>query len=521
MKYKILLFLMLLSTAGMAQTNTWSDNIASLVYNKCATCHHTGGIAPFSLMSYNDAVAAASGILDAVTDNRMPPWPPDTTYRKFAHQRALTIQQKTALLDWINNGLPAGNLANAPAPPVFPIGSSVNETPDLVAQMPVFTNYSASADIYQCFVVPSGLSISKYIKGFEVIPGNRQMVHHVLVYADTTGTCATLDAQDPNTGYLSFGGVGASSAQLIGLWVPGAQPQFYPNGMGLRLPANADIVFQIHYPSGTYGLQDSTKVNFFFSTASTIRPLYVAPILNHTSSLTNGPLFIAANQTKTFYGEYAVPALYGQISLLQVAPHMHLIGRSIQSHAEAAGGINIPLIKINNWNFMWQGGYDFQQIQVMPVASTLYFEAFYDNTLNNPFNPANPPVNVSEGEATNDEMMMIYFTFTGYQPGDENIIIDSTLITSVKTPEDLMNQSLNIFPNPVNSNELNFQTTILNGKKAEVKILDLSGQIVYKTELNPKEFNHKLKLPDLNNGMYLLFVNSNDKTYQQKFNYLR
>jgi hypothetical protein len=266
MKYRILFFVLFVALNSFAQTNTWSNNIASIIYSKCATCHHQGAIGPFNLMSYNDAVAAASGILDAVSDDRMPPWPPDTTYRKFAHQRALNIQQKTAILDWINSGLPEGNIANAPAPPVFPVGTSVNQTPDLVAQMPVFTNY-ANVDIYQCFVMPSGLNVAKYIKGFELIPGNRQIVHHILVYADTTGICANLDAQDPNIGYLSFGGVGSSSAQLIGLWVPGAEPQFYPNGMGLRLPANADIVFQIHYPGGTNGQQDSTKINFFFSNA--------------------------------------------------------------------------------------------------------------------------------------------------------------------------------------------------------------------------------------------------------------
>jgi hypothetical protein len=99
MKNIVLIFLLFLTTSAFAQTNTWSNNIASIIYSKCATCHHQGAIGPFNLMSYNDAVAAASGILDAVSNDRMPPWPPDTTYKKFAHQRTLNIQQKTALLD--------------------------------------------------------------------------------------------------------------------------------------------------------------------------------------------------------------------------------------------------------------------------------------------------------------------------------------------------------------------------------------------------------------------------------------
>lgn len=519
MKFKILFLIVICCNIAEAQTNNWSNNIASIIYSKCANCHHQGAIGPFNLMSYNDAVAAASGIIDAVSNDRMPPWPPDTTYKKFAHQRTLNIQQKTALLDWISNGLPEGNSANAPAPPVFPVGSSVNQTPDLVVQMPVFTNY-ANADIYQCFVMPSGLNTAKYIKGFEVIPGNRQMVHHVLVYADTTGVCANLDIQDPNVGYLSFGGVGSSSAQLIGLWVPGAEPQFYPNGMGLRLPANADIVFQVHYPGSTTGQQDSTKINFFFNNASSIRPLYVSPILNNSTSLTNGPLFIAANQTKTFYGQYQIPAIYGKISLLQVAPHMHLIGRSIQSHAVAPNNQNIPLIKINDWNFMWQGGYDFQQIEVLPVSSTLYFEAMYDNTTNNPYNPSNPPVNVAQGEATTDEMMMIYFTFTGYQPGDENIIIDSTLVTNLNQPKkSAIENNISVYPNPVTSQKILFSAPEMEGKKCNISLSDLTGRTILNQEITVNKSNNEIILPLLNNGMYVLLLNFDNAIYTHKINY--
>jgi len=518
MKFKLLLIILFVSFKGIAQTNTWSNNIASIIYSKCASCHHQGAIGPFNLMSYNDAVAAASGILSAVSNDRMPPWPPDTTYRKFAHQRTLTIQQKTALLDWIANGLPEGNSSNSPAPPVFPNGTAVNQTPNLVAQMPVFTNY-ANSDIYQCFVMPSGLNTAEYIKGFEVIPGNRQMVHHVLVYADTTGTCATLDAQDPNVGYLSFGGVGTSAAQLIGLWAPGAEPQFYPNGMGLRLPANADLIFQIHYPAGTSGQQDSTKVNFFFSNSTSIRSLYVSPILNHSSSLTNGPLFIAANQTKTFYGQYAIPAAFGKVSIIQIAPHMHLIGRSINSHAVAPGNINIPLVKINNWDFKWQGAYDFQQVQVMPVATTLHFEAYYDNTLGNPYNPFNPPVNVSAGEATTDEMMIIYFTYTGYQPGDENIIIDSTLITKTIDYTIAKNNSIKIYPNPAVNQKIIFDALGMEGQKCIAKVSDLSGRLVAQEEFFANNFSNQINLPDLNNGLYILLLKIDDQNLVYKINY--
>jgi hypothetical protein len=301
--------------------------------------------------------------------------------------------------------------------------------------------------------------------------------------------------------------------------VPGAEPQFYPNGMGLRLPANADIVFQVHYPAGTTGQLDSTKVNFFFSSAPSIRPLFVAPILNHSTSLTNGPLFIAANQTKTFYGEYTIPAAYGKISFLQVAPHMHLIGRNMKSYAIAPNSQNIPLIKINDWNFMWQGGYDFQQIQVMPVSSTLYFEALYDNTDNNPNNPSTPPVNVAEGEATTDEMMMIYFTFTGYQVGDENIIIDSTLITTAVKENNFVSNDILIYPNPLTQKNVMFNAPQKEGKKCIIKLSDIAGRKIIEQEMIINNYNNKIEFPEMNKGLYILLLQIENETFTHKINF--
>jgi hypothetical protein len=229
-------------------------------------------------------------------------------------------------------------------------------------------------------------------------------------------------------------------------------------------------------------------------------------------------LFIAANQTKTFYGQYTIPAFYGKVSMLQVAPHMHLIGRSIQSHALAPNNQTIPLIKINDWNFMWQGGYDFQQIQVMPVSTTLYFEATYDNTTNNPFNPSNPPVNVSEGEATTDEMMMIYFTYTGYQPGDENIIIDSTLVTNLKQNDRPIENQIQVFPNPVLNNKLFVNTNGLEAKKGFITLTDISGRAILSQEIQFQNQINEINLPDLNNGLYILLLNVDNKIASFKIN---
>ena len=71
-------------------------------------------------------------------------------------------------------------------------------------------------------------------------------------------------------------------------------PIFVPTGMGKRLPPTAKIIVQIHYPEYASGQTDSTKINFLF-TSVPVRNISDAPVLNHTTSITDGPLFIPKN----------------------------------------------------------------------------------------------------------------------------------------------------------------------------------------------------------------------------------
>jgi hypothetical protein len=472
-----------LSALSQSSSPTWSENVACIVYTRCTPCHHPGGSAPFSLVDYTDATGAAAGIFSAVTNNRMPPWPPDPAYRSFAHQRALTGQEKQTIIDWVSNNTPQGNPANAPVPPVY-TSTEVIQQPDLSLQMPTYTIPPISSDMYRNFAIPTGTSISTFITGIEVVPGNNQIVHHVLVFADTSNTPLQLDAQDPAPGYNGFGGVGSNSARLIGSWVPGSSPEFYPSGMGIQLPANSTIILQMHYPVGSSFQQDSTKINLVLTNNPATRNVYIAPVLNHSSSLTNGPLYIPADSIKTFNAQAPVSF---PVSVLAVFPHMHLIGRSIKSWAVSPTGNNIPIIDIPNWNFQWQGGYFFRQPLKLNTGTMLYSEATYDNTLNNPYNPSNPPAPVSLGEATTDEMMLIFFSFVVYQPGDENIVIDTAAMPplysgcnlSTGNLQDEIRLEATVYPNP-SSGMVRFNPG--SGGRNTIWITDATGRTVYRKD---------------------------------------
>jgi hypothetical protein len=348
-----------------AQTATWNDNVACILYTRCTSCHHEGGIGPFSLVTYEDATAAAFGMQYAVNAGTMPPWPPDHTYRSFAHERVLTAEEVVLINDWVNNGMPQGS-GSAPMAPVY-LSNEVITDPDLVLTMPSYTVNTVGNDVYRCFVIPTGLNEDVFIKEIEVVPGNLEAVHHVLLYADGTNTPLTLDAADPQPGYVNFGGTGSNASELVGGWVPGQGVKVYPGSMGVKIAAGHNIIMQVHYPPTANGQIDQTKVNIKYTTGS-VRQVSIAPVLNQWE-LNEGALIIPANQTRTFTVEYQVPN--ANVTVLDVAPHMHLIGRSVKAWAVTPTNVTIPLIDIPEWDFHWQGFYDFRQPLRIPAGSVL------------------------------------------------------------------------------------------------------------------------------------------------------
>ena len=480
-----------------AQTPTWSANVATIMYNKCTSCHHAGAIGPFPLMTYQDAFVQASAIEGSVYDNKMPPWPPDPTYRRYAHERLLSPADKATILAWVGGGAPEGNPNTAPTPPVY-TGQSDITNPDVSVRMPDYFSEASSFDIYKCFAIPSGVTQDKFIKSIEIIPGNRSVVHHVLLFQDDSGDCLQLDANWPGAGYTNYGGAGSANAKLVYAWVPGSDPYTLPNGFGIKLKANSALVLQVHYPSGTAGQLDSTRVNIKFDNGSGIREVTIAPALNN-SNMTNGPLIIPANQVKTFNQEYTVPA---KVTVFSVAPHMHLIGRSTKIYAIPPQADTVNLINIRDWNFAWQGAYQFQYAQTFNAGTLLRSEITYDNTTNNPYNPNNPPQLVDNGEATTDEMILTYFAYAIYQPGDENILIDSTL-TSV--PEQgVTNLGVSLFPNPL-QNEVFIRVPDTKNDSFTLRLFDATGQILFSQQITQSQWVDVATLPG---GIYIAEISN-------------
>jgi mono/diheme cytochrome c family protein len=395
----------LLTDSGLlrAETPTFDKDIAPIVFKNCAVCHRTGEVAPFSLLTYHDVSKRAKQIARVTGGGIMPPWKAEAGFGEFSNDRHLTPQQIAVIQQWVSSGAAEGDAADLPATPKFPEGWTLG-TPDVVLEPDEdYTLAAEGGDLYRCFVIPTKLAEDHYISALEVRPGNRKVVHHVIVHFDTTGRARELDALDPGPGYTSFGGVGFKSSGMIGGWAPGNYPSFLPDGIGRFLPKNADLVVQVHYHRSGKVETDRTKVALYFAKGPVDKRIRSRPLAKLALRIPAGD--------SNYVVHASMPVLFN-VTAYRVTPHMHLLGREMKVTATLPDGTLVPLVHVQNWDFNWQTGYDFKTPLRLPAGSRVDLEARYDNSSGNPVNPNNPPRLVTWGEQTTDEMCIAFLSFT-------------------------------------------------------------------------------------------------------------
>ena len=445
---RILIILVFISSYVFGQSPNYSEDIAPIIYNKCLQCHHTGGIGPLSLETYPNAVSNAGLIQHVVSSGEMPPWPPDTIYQRFAYENILSIDEIAKITDWITAGVPLGDTNLLPQMPIFSNNSNFGPA-DLEIQIPTYSSTATSnSDDYVCISIPSGLVQDRQVRAIEVIPGNIEIVHHVLVAINEFGSPSTTIT--PNC-MAPIGG------DQVYTYAPGSLPIEFPidslNKFGIEIPANSSIELGMHYPEGTFGQLDSTKVKFYFYPQNTaIREIYTEYLI--TEGLPPDPPFsIPANQITQMSSSYG--PIINDISVMSIFPHMHLLGKDMECFAVTPTNDTINLIRINKWDFEWQGAYLYKQFIKIPAGSIIYAFGTYDNTAS----ITNPnPVLVQSGLNTDDEMFVFIFQFLDYQIGDENIVLENTSLPT------------SIFDNSIGLNrKLIYETNLLGQQIKSIK----------------------------------------------------
>ncbi len=367
---------------------TYANQVSRLLQSKCISCHREGEIGPMDLSSYDDAAAWADMIAEVVDDRRMPPWHASPEHGAFENDRRLNESEIETIKKWVMAGAPRGDSSQEPQPLKFVEGWQLPREPDLVIPMNEKPfEVPARGDVkYQYFVADPKLTEDTWVNGMEIVPGNPSIVHHILVFVRDKGNKKkSLNAE---RGFLAG-------------YVPGTRVEMMPKGMAKRIPANSELVFQIHYtPNGT-PQTDLSKVGFW-----TVDATSVTHEVQTTSSV-QPELKIPPNEAN--YKTAAMqPEELPKCELLSMSPHMHVRGRSFRYSAIYPDGRKEILIDVPRYDFNWQTEYRLKEPLKIPAGTRIFCEASFDNSAGNLNNP-DPNSWVYWGDQTYEEMMIGYF----------------------------------------------------------------------------------------------------------------
>ena len=393
-------------------TVTYAKHMAPIFQAHCQECHRAGGIGPFALASYEQALSWAQDIAQFTSSGKMPPWKPIEGHGDFENRRVLSTADKDLIARWVAQGCPEGNRDDLPAPRQFSETWRLG-TPDLVLTPSEPYQLAADGpDVYRCFILPVEFDRDKFVAALEVLPGNPRVVHHVIAFLDSTGRAEQLDAKDDGPGYTSSQGFpGFIPVGGLGGWAPGNLPARLPDGMARILPRDAKVVMQVHYHKDGKPETDQTKLGIYFAKGKVTRSVLSVPIMPAGGPL-SGMTIPAGAANHEIRCAFKLPA--GGMAL-NITPHMHLLGRDMQVDATLPDGKVVPMMYINDWDFNWQEIYTYREAVDLPAGTRLDLVAHYDNSADNPYNPNRPPKTVRWGEETTDEMCIAFIEIVSYQ----------------------------------------------------------------------------------------------------------
>ncbi len=363
---------------------TYSKQVARIMQDRCVECHRKGEVAPFSLTSYDEVVGWGETIREVVQEGRMPPWFADPKFGHFSNDARLSDGEKQLVSTWVENGCPKGDAKDLPEPRKYVDGWRIGE-PDQVFYMrdKPFTVPAEGVVDYQFYTVDPGWTEDKWIQTTEARPGNRAVVHHIIVFVQ------------PKAGGDVFGRGG------IGGYAPGTTPNACPPGTAIHVPAGAQLVFQLHYtPNGTEQ-EDRSMIGVCFADPKTVKQVVRGALVGDM-----------AFKIPPGDGNYEVKAKHLFLKdtlLLNLTPHMHLRGKDFKYVAEYPDGTSEVLLDVPNYDFNWQIRYMFEDPKLMPKGTRLHCTAHFDNSAENLANP-DPKDTVTFGEQTWEEMMFGFYT---------------------------------------------------------------------------------------------------------------
>ncbi len=370
---------------------TFTKDVVPILQNRCQVCHRPDQSAPFTLMTYDDAKKHSRMIKEVVTQRRMPPWHADPRHGEFENSRRLSNDEVATLAAWVDSGMICGDDKDLPKPIDWPKGW-VHGKPDLVISMPEEFDVPTDGTLpYKYWVVDPEFTEDKWVRVAEALPGAPGVVHHIVVYILKPGQ------QRPFTPDGTFN-------VLVG-WAPGDLGMVCPPDTALRVPKGSKLRFEMHYtPNGT-ATKDRSSIGLTFAPPPKFELMQ--------NSFANESIFLPPHDPH--YRAEATFRLRADARIVSLTPHMHWRGKDYFYEVIHPDGKRQTLLSVPRWDFNWQNTYYFKAPLKLAKDARLHSVAHWDNSRNNPYNPA-PEKSVRFGLQTWDEMMVGWVAYVWERP---------------------------------------------------------------------------------------------------------
>jgi hypothetical protein len=434
------------AVAHAADAPTFAKDVAPILYEKCATCHRTGEVAPMPLLTFDDVRPWARAIKAKVVAREMPPWGanPENSL-PMRNDRSLSRKEIDTIAAWVDAGAPRGSDADLPAPPRFAEGWTHGSEPDYVIEMPLEFEIPAEGELaVQNFYSKVPFDEDRFAEVVELRPGNRAVVHHAGIYFADLPAGASLDAQ----GRLLRSGTGEAPRAEFGLpgsskllsFVPGRGVDVHRPNIGKRIPTGKYINWQMHYnPIGRVE-KDRSRLGIWFNKVPVTHEVLIRQAGDPLATTKGGlSLYRAEGREVEYTAEEGstrrqrrtpnippyvsdwhltgITPVTEDITLYAMSPHMHLRGKSLKWVVTFPDGRDVTILDVPKFDFNWQINYELAEPLKIPAGSKITGIGVYDNSLANRWNPA-PHLEVFWSEQSWDEM---YQPFTEYSVDSQDL----------------------------------------------------------------------------------------------------
>lgn len=380
-----------------AEGISYARDVVPIVERRCVTCHQEGGIAPFAMNSHQMLQGWSPMIRETLLTKRMPPAQIDPDFlHYYAEVNHITPSELQTLVHWIEAGAPNNGSDDPLASlsheaPEWELSETWGE-PDMIVKIPPQEIPATGVVDYRNLAIPLNNDEELWVKGVEFKPGDRQVLHHIIAF--------TYGADGINQFDVLNQGIG------MGAYAPGNAPNTFPDDVGYPLRAGGGLLLQMHYTTSGKETVDASEIGIYLHDHKPGKTVYGGSAADLNIHIPPNAGHWPMEASKVFPKDSY---------LTMLGPHMHYRGLEASFKLIYPDGTEEALLNVPNYQFNWQKTYDLAEPKFMPAGTKLVFDAAFDNSAMNPYNP-DPTAEISFGEQTWQEM---FFGFYQYIEADK------------------------------------------------------------------------------------------------------